>query len=285
MPYRDNYTQHSPIVIDGDVSLVEQAATEGWPGNGTMSNPYVIEGIEIQSATTCISINSVLQKQLTIKGCLLWTTSKYSGISLRIYNSSNIGVESCVVHTGLEGISAFLSTNLWGQGCGVFDAGFGINASACNNTWIQNCLLTNCTFGVTSVCGFQVNVFDSRIFNSTVGIMFQFSYYTVIQNCTVVSNERGIDADEHCQNWYILECAVLNNTEFGIKVGSGSNNVTVIHNQIGWNGFNAQDDGLLNYWDQGSGTGNAWSDYSGTGVYVIQGTAGSVDHFPTLLSH
>jgi hypothetical protein len=68
-------------------------------------------------------------------------------------------------------------------------------------------------------------------------------------------------------------------------VGPQSNNVTVTVNRIGWNGLNARDDGLTNYWDQGSGNGNAWSDYSGTGAYVIQGTAGSVDNFPTLLSH
>ncbi len=245
----------------------------------------MIEGLEIQSASNCISINSLLHKHIIITGCLLWTTSKYSGISLRVFNSSNVEVESCVVHTGLEGISAFQSTNLWIQGCGVYDAGTAINASVCNDTWIENCIVLNCYFGISSVGGFQVNVFDCRVFNSTVGIMFQFSSYTVIQNCTVVSNGRGIDADENCLNCYIIECAVLNNTEIGIEVGSYSNNVTVTLNRIGWNGLNAQDNGSLNYWDQGSGNGNAWSDYSGTGVYTIQGTAGSVDHFPTLLSH
>jgi hypothetical protein len=285
MPYREDYTQHSPIVIDGDASLVELAASEGWPGDGSTLDPYVIEGLEVHSADNCISINSVQHEHLVIRGCLLWTTSKEFGICLRISNSSNVEVESCVVHTGLEGISAFQSSNLWIQDCGVYDAGFGINASACNNAWIMNCIVLNCTFGVTFVGGFQVNVFNSRVFSSTVGIMSQFSSYTVVQNCTVAFNERGIDADEDCLNWYILECAVLNNTEVGIEVGPQSNNVTVTVNRIGWNGLNARDDGLTNYWDQGSGNGNAWSDYSGTGVYVIQGTAGSVDNFPTLLSH
>ena len=285
MPYRDNYTQHSPIVIEGDASLVILAASEGWPGDGSTLDPYVIEGLEIQSADTCISISSLQQMHIAIRGCLLWTTSMQWGICLRIFNSSNVEVKSCVAHTGLEGINAFESGNLYVEDCGVYDTGFGINASACTDVWITDCIVLNCTFGVSFVCGFMVNVFDTWVFNSLVGIESQSSNYAVVQNCTVSSNERGVDADEHCLNWYILECTVLNNSEVGIEVGPYSNNVTVTVNRIGWNGLNARDNGLVNYWDQGSGNGNAWSDYSGTGVYSIQGTAGSVDHFPTILSH
>ena len=43
---------------------------------------------------------------------------------------------------------------------------------------------------------------------------------------------------------------------------------------------NALDDGEDNSWDDGIGSGNFWDDYGGTGVYVIPGTAGSVDHYP-----
>ena len=285
MPYRDNYTQHGPIVIQGDASLANLAASEGWPGNGSALNPYVIEGLEIQSADVCITISSVREMHIFVRECLLWTTSWQWGICLRILNSSNIEVNSCVAHTGLEGIIAFQSDNLVVKGCGVYDTIFGINASICNNVWIEDCIALNCTFGVTFCAGFQVNVLGTWVFNSLVGIMSQSSNNTDVWNCTVSSNVRGIDVDQDCMNWDIRECTVLNNTEVGIEVGSRSSNITVVLNRIGWNGLNARDDGLVNYWDLGSGFGNTWSDYSGTGVYLIQGTAGSVDHFPTILSH
>jgi hypothetical protein len=70
---------------------------------------------------------------------------------------------------------------------------------------------------------------------------------------------------------------------------SGSNN-TLFGNKIGWNGgpmsgdYNAMDYGSNNTWDDGVSAGNAWHDYSGTGMYSIYGSAGSVDRYPSLLT-
>ena len=58
---------------------------------------------------------------------------------------------------------------------------------------------------------------------------------------------------------------------------------------MGWNDCqkntncpeNAYDDGVENTWDSSyDEIGNYWSDYSGTGYYYINGTAGSIDHYP-----
>jgi nitrous oxidase accessory protein NosD len=149
----------------------------------------------------------------------------------------------------------------------------------------MNCTVLNSDYGVTFVGGYQVDLLYCRVLNSTEGIMSQFSNRTVIENCTVAFNGRGIDVDEFNLDWLILNCSVVNNTEFGIGVGPHSGNMTIALNKIGWNTLNARDDGLTNYWDEGPGKGNAWSDYSGIGVYVVQGTAGSVDHFPAILIH
>jgi len=43
---------------------------------------------------------------------------------------------------------------------------------------------------------------------------------------------------------------------------------------------NAMDDGTSNQWDDGISIGNTWGDYNGKGVYVVPGSAGSVDHYP-----
>ncbi|MFP4050664.1 MAG: NosD domain-containing protein [Thermoplasmata archaeon] len=42
-----DYTIHEPIRIDGDEDLENQAQQEGWPGNGSEENPFVIEGYKI----------------------------------------------------------------------------------------------------------------------------------------------------------------------------------------------------------------------------------------------
>lgn len=43
----NSYTVRAPIRIDGNSDFASQAAQEGWPGDGSPGNPYIIEGYEI----------------------------------------------------------------------------------------------------------------------------------------------------------------------------------------------------------------------------------------------
>lgn len=46
------YIEHSPISINGNAEFNATAASEGWLGNGTSSNPYVIDGLNITGPST-----------------------------------------------------------------------------------------------------------------------------------------------------------------------------------------------------------------------------------------
>ncbi len=74
----------------------------------------------------------------------------------------------------------------------------------------------------------------------------------------------------------------------GTYLGDSTNNNLVYTNEFAKNGKNAVDDGINNYWDDGT-LGNYWDDYNGKdenddGIgdtpYPISGGAGSVDRFP-----
>jgi len=41
------YNTHDPIVIANDSDFIDQATTEGWFGDGSEGNPYLIEDLEI----------------------------------------------------------------------------------------------------------------------------------------------------------------------------------------------------------------------------------------------
>lgn len=45
-------TPHDPISIDGNDDFVAQASNEGWTGDGTVGNPYIIEGYDINASST-----------------------------------------------------------------------------------------------------------------------------------------------------------------------------------------------------------------------------------------
>ena len=44
-------TDHDPIYIMGNTNFDQQAQNEGWPGNGSASNPYIIENYRIVNSS------------------------------------------------------------------------------------------------------------------------------------------------------------------------------------------------------------------------------------------
>jgi len=66
-------TVHSPISIRNDTDFANQALAEGWSGNGTSSNPYGIEGLDINCTdidTPCIQISDTTV-YFSIRHCTL----------------------------------------------------------------------------------------------------------------------------------------------------------------------------------------------------------------------
>ena len=56
----------TPIVITSDADFINQ----GWPGTGSVSTPFIIEGLTINSNQTCISISDTLS-YFVIRNCNL----------------------------------------------------------------------------------------------------------------------------------------------------------------------------------------------------------------------
>ncbi|MEM3445238.1 MAG: NosD domain-containing protein [Thermoplasmata archaeon] len=108
---------HIPIHINGDADFSAQAANEGWSGDGTAENPYLIEGYEIDGGGGyfCIWIeNTTVHFQ--IKNCYLWNATDYisshypSGILLtNVTNAKIIGnmINSTDEIAMVNGISLF----------------------------------------------------------------------------------------------------------------------------------------------------------------------------------
>jgi len=81
-------TPHSPIVIDGDVNFNATAQAEGWPGNGTSGNPFIIEGLDIDLGGAPghgISISNT-RVNFTISNCNLTVASVSPGSGIYLYN-------------------------------------------------------------------------------------------------------------------------------------------------------------------------------------------------------
>ncbi len=67
-----SYTPHGIIRINSDAEFAQIAQQEGWPGDGSESNPYIIEGYEIdaQGVGNCIYIGNTTV-HFIIRNCYL----------------------------------------------------------------------------------------------------------------------------------------------------------------------------------------------------------------------
>ncbi|MFW9975010.1 MAG: NosD domain-containing protein, partial [Candidatus Thorarchaeota archaeon] len=132
----DVYTPHIPIIINSNEDFISQ----GWSGNGTESNPYVIEGLSIISSETCISISDT-NVHFEIRNCLISASNLSTNNGIAFSNVMNGVIRDCFVELHYYGIYLYSSSF-----CSL------MNNNATKNLWYgfylsssTSCILTNNT--------------------------------------------------------------------------------------------------------------------------------------------
>jgi parallel beta-helix repeat protein len=212
------YEQHEPIVIGSDTDFADQ----GWPGNGTVDDPYVVENLSIESGLHAIRIESTTAC-FTIRNC-----HRQGGGALDFANVTNGRVENCHFNETYSSVhdsenckfifSVFMGASLtiWDSSCCRVDNctfqgdGLSIDHSA-------NCSVTNSTF---TGCEWEA-------------IRVYASEFCEIAGNVLRDNELAI----YC---YAVDCRICCNlvceNRYGIRL-DGSNRTTVAENVMWNNGF------------------------------------------------
>ncbi len=118
---------------------------------------------------------------------------------------------------------------------------------------------------------------NRAICNGRTGFLLDGDECTLTSNAAISNGERG----------FLLsgsDCMLINNTAAdnvcGICLSRSSQDVSLSLNRLYDNTqHNAVDNGTANAWDNGT-HGNYWDDYDGEGVYLIPGSAESIDNHP-----
>lgn len=101
--WQKSYLNHSPISIKSDADFAAQKAAEGWAGDGTQTNPYVIEGYNITHSGINLEVVNV-SSHFIIRDCLILSpgTPPLGGYDtgIAIANSSNGIITNNVVRDG-----------------------------------------------------------------------------------------------------------------------------------------------------------------------------------------
>ncbi len=276
---------HAPIVIDGDDNFNSTAQAEGWPGNGTSVNPYIIEGLDIDlggSPGHGISISNT-QAHFIVRNCILSgaNDSMFQGSGVHLNNVTN---------------GALFNNTCTNNYAGVF-LDFSLLNEVDNNTFTNSIVgiyiqfsdsntLSNNTSNASQIGLFsqdsssntiEYNNFNDNIYsirlegshfntmmnntcnnNSHSGVNFQGSHSNTMINNTFNNNDQyGIYLQFSDSN------TVMNNTcnsnSYGITLEGSSDLNDIQWNVFLWNTANhATDGGSANVFDY-----NFWSDYAG----------------------
>ncbi len=230
-----------------------------------------------------------------------------------LYQSNNNTISRNIVRNNYREIGSF-----YREGSGIF-------LSESSGNTIEKNYVTNNQYGI-NLMATRYNIIHANTAhnNHYIGILLTYS-----ENCKILENEVTYNANKTWQffiswggiylysssinvieennvsNYYyngltlrssynntIIKNLLKNNTEKGIEIlynlVPGYN--VIYYNAFLENGLNAEDNGLNNYWDNGT-KGNYWDDYTGLDAdgneigdipYNITGSAGSQDNFPLM---
>ena len=103
----------TPISISSNIQFNTTAQAEGWAGNGTAINPYIIEKLYITASYSCIRISGT-DVHFIIRNCTFVKSGTDSGIGVDIQNVSNGTIENCTfANLWIGCITWFVSNCTW----------------------------------------------------------------------------------------------------------------------------------------------------------------------------
>ncbi|NHJ14451.1 MAG: right-handed parallel beta-helix repeat-containing protein [Candidatus Thorarchaeota archaeon] len=167
----------------------------------------------------------------------------------------------------------------------AFNNEFGYElASSWNATFLRNSAVNNTEYGFLFENTDNPSVRENIAYYNDPGFVFSDARNCVVTG-NIARNNSGngftFGGAEITSGSIVRKNVAIYNLGYGFRFNNQSSNNVVFRNVIGWNEMgNAIDNGEGNSFDDQISKGNAWSDYSGSGTYLVSGDAASVDHYP-----
>ncbi|MBA7642538.1 hypothetical protein ES703_50233 [subsurface metagenome] len=211
-------------------------AGEDWcRGNGTFTNPYIIENVIInnQNSSSCILIENT-NEFFIINNCTIYNSgSDYddAGIKMKNVNNSKILENNCS-HNNIGMYLSQCNDNSIARNLVTDNLGFGIYFDHCDNNIITENIVKNHivfqNFGISlSICKYNTisqNLAQNNYFGIAISPILIYPGSSISHNNTIWRNTAnhnviGIFLSGKfggCQNNTVLENNVNNNYEYGI---------------------------------------------------------------------
>jgi parallel beta-helix repeat protein len=189
-------TPHAPIIIGNNSDFEDQS----WPGEGTVEQPYIIAGLEINATTGESAINITnTDVHFFIKDCWL-TSNETSVIELNSVSYGNI-INNTILASD-RGVVALHSENLTINDNLFFSFSWsGIYIEDCSYSFVRNNNCTMCFVGIHVEQSNTIFVEDNFCTDCFEGIeLYLGCEYSTIYNNTIQDSWDGIYVYLNCHD-------------------------------------------------------------------------------------
>jgi parallel beta-helix repeat protein len=261
------------------------------PGRGTLNDPYRIEKLNITTLNDRAIFIAQTSKSFVIKDCFI--TAQEFGIYLYKVNSTGVKiVNNIILNHGFDGIhidespSVEISGNKISQNIqeGIFIA------SSNGITINENIIKENGFSGIHLLWSNLSMIFENEFSRHN----FSGSYFVNLEtlqfsNNNVSNNENGF-VGESVISSNVTNNIFKKNDYYGVTMDDNCSNNVLAANLFIENNQNvldassqAKDDGTDNKWFNHLNQGNNWTDWIGSGSYLVDGSAGNLDLYPSFV--
>ncbi|MCG3218593.1 MAG: right-handed parallel beta-helix repeat-containing protein [Candidatus Heimdallarchaeota archaeon] len=223
----------------------------------------------LSSAGLIIDNNIFHQNDVAIDA---WAAS--STITNNQFIENSMAVELSYSHYSLIANNVFINNN------------HGVMVEDSNNVTIENNEFAHNKLGISSYSARYLQVSNNFFFDNDEGVVFEQSDYSLISDNSFNSSRRVSISLISQANYITIESnEIICSGNYSIFISQYCSDNSIYDNIFIDNNLDgssqACDNGASNLWyNDVTLTGNYWSDYSGTGGYLIDGTANAVDLYP-----
>lgn len=188
----EGLTPYAPMNIEGDQDLENKASANGWSGNGSSSDPYLIEDIYIDGNGTshCMRIENTTSHLSILNSTFVNASTGFvGGAGLYLKNSSNISIQGCKFNQSYWGIKFIEMGNVSINSDFSSGITFGIEGSESSNISITSTNFSYCGFYIWRIDGLTLEDID---FYHCQRIEIYFTENVVINDIRSVSSSNFI---------------------------------------------------------------------------------------------
>jgi parallel beta-helix repeat protein len=255
---------HGPIVIDGDANFSATALAEGWSGNGSDQDPYIIENYDITIGPAYEASINITNTRVnyTIRGCNLIGPAATPSYGIYLVNSTYGRIVNNMITNFAHALNvsggsrnlvvtgnniSYNSYSIWWDNSDNLT----ITQNDCSHNFFTGIYISESDYGKIS----GNNCSGNGLFG--IRLTYFSRYLIVTDNICNENADAGFRFQSAIEN--ILENNTSNENELGIWATASNDN------SIQWNVFanntvaNGLTDGVPSIWDY-----NYWSDYGGS---------------------